>query len=158
MYTVLLQQYQLVLSAREALFNYCREIKSEHLQQALPGFNNESIHSMLIHTANCYFFWLGKTAMQDQRPFFKPEEYTELASLQQLYGQIDQLMNEFLNYFKDALPLPAKFTRPVGNDIYRSPFDIFTHVITHEFHHKGQIVSMSRQLGYTPVDTDAIRE
>jgi uncharacterized damage-inducible protein DinB len=38
-----------------------------------------------------------------------------------------------------------------------SAFQIFTHVITHEFHHKGQILSLSRHLGYTPVDTDIIR-
>ncbi|MFI5159066.1 MAG: DinB family protein [Sphingobacteriales bacterium] len=48
--------------------------------------------------------------------------------------------------------------RPNGSGLTRSPFELFTHVTTHEFHHKGQVVSMSRQLGYTPVDTDVIRE
>ncbi|MNY72090.1 DinB family protein [compost metagenome] len=37
------------------------------------------------------------------------------------------------------------------------PFKLFSHVITHEYHHKGQILSLSRHLGYTPVDTDIIR-
>jgi uncharacterized damage-inducible protein DinB len=36
-------------------------------------------------------------------------------------------------------------------------FKLFTHTITHEFHHKGQILTLSRQLGYTPVDTDIMR-
>ncbi len=38
-----------------------------------------------------------------------------------------------------------------------TPFELFTHVITHEFHHKGQVLSLSRHLGYIPVDTDIIR-
>ena len=38
-----------------------------------------------------------------------------------------------------------------------NPFKLFTHVITHEFHHQGQILPMSRQLGYIPVDTDVMR-
>ncbi|WP_244950894.1 DinB family protein [Pedobacter suwonensis] len=38
-----------------------------------------------------------------------------------------------------------------------NPLQLFTHVITHEFHHKGQIMSLSRHLGYTPVDADIIR-
>ncbi|HEX8506591.1 MAG TPA: DinB family protein [Hymenobacter sp.] len=38
-----------------------------------------------------------------------------------------------------------------------SPLQLFPHVITHEFHHKGQILSMSRLLGHVPVDTGAIR-
>jgi len=32
-----------------------------------------------------------------------------------------------------------------------------THVMTHEFHHKGQIMTMGRMLGYTPPDADVIR-
>ncbi|RZK68975.1 MAG: hypothetical protein EOO92_22520, partial [Pedobacter sp.] len=34
---------------------------------------------------------------------------------------------------------------------------LFTHVITHEFHHKGQIMSMMRLIGYIPPDADIIR-
>lgn len=32
-----------------------------------------------------------------------------------------------------------------------------THVMTHEFHHKGKIMTMGRMLGYTPPDADVIR-
>ena len=38
-----------------------------------------------------------------------------------------------------------------------TPLQLFTHTITHEFHHKGQVMSMSRLLGYVPVDADIIR-
>ncbi len=41
--------------------------------------------------------------------------------------------------------------------IIANPLKLFTHVITHEFHHKGQILSLSRHLGYVRVDTDIIR-
>jgi uncharacterized damage-inducible protein DinB len=45
--------------------------------------------------------------------------------------------------------------RPVdwGGEL-RSPAFILLHVITHAFHHKGQIVSMLRILGYPAPDTD----
>ena len=33
---------------------------------------------------------------------------------------------------------------------------LFTHVITHEFHHKGQLLTLSRILGYVPPDEDII--
>ncbi|MCU5378655.1 hypothetical protein OCA08_16075 [Bacillus cereus] len=35
-----------------------------------------------------------------------------------------------------------------------TPLWLLTHTETHEFHHKGQIVSMARHLGYNPPDTD----
>ena len=46
-------------------------------------------------------------------------------------------------------------TRPVdwGGEL-RSPAFILLHVITHAFHHKGQIVAMLRILGYPAPDTD----
>ncbi len=34
-----------------------------------------------------------------------------------------------------------------------TPLWLLTHTETHEFHHKGQIVSMARHLGYTPPNT-----
>nr|WP_242021046.1 DinB family protein [Cytobacillus oceanisediminis] len=30
------------------------------------------------------------------------------------------------------------------------------HTVTHEYHHKGQIMAMSRQLGYEPPNTDVL--
>jgi uncharacterized damage-inducible protein DinB len=45
--------------------------------------------------------------------------------------------------------------RPVdwGGEL-RSPGFILLHVITHAFHHKGQVVAMLRILGYPAPDTD----
>jgi uncharacterized damage-inducible protein DinB len=36
----------------------------------------------------------------------------------------------------------------------RSPAFILLHVVTHAFHHKGQVVAMLRILGYPAPDTD----
>ncbi|TKC09723.1 DinB family protein [Pedobacter frigoris] len=36
-------------------------------------------------------------------------------------------------------------------------YGIFTDVITHEFHHKGQAMTMARLLGHIPPDTDVMR-
>ncbi|TFF37278.1 DinB family protein [Mucilaginibacter psychrotolerans] len=158
MQQILLQQYRLVLSARSALFDYCKTLKPEDSLKPLPAFNNESILSQLIHVANCYLFWLSKTAMQQLRPFFNNEEHQDIPSVIQVFDKVDIMMHEFLHYFSGSLEQQRLITRPDGRQLTRSPFEIFTHVITHEFHHKGQVVSMSRQLGYTPVDTDVVRE
>jgi uncharacterized damage-inducible protein DinB len=40
----------------------------------------------------------------------------------------------------------------------RSPAFILLHVVTHTFHHKGQVVAMLRTLGYPAPDTDLQRE
>ena len=158
MYPILRQQYQLVRSARGALFNYCQAISAEDLLKPLPAFNNACIISQLVHTANCYLFWLAVTAMKQQRPFFAGAEIQHFDAVRDIYNEVDKLMAAFLEHFSGSLDEPKQLFRPDGSGLTRSPFELFTHVITHEFHHKGQVVSMSRQLGYIPVDTDVIRE
>jgi uncharacterized damage-inducible protein DinB len=44
-----------------------------------------------------------------------------------------------------------------GDTAVRTPALVLHHVLTHAFHHKGQIVSMCRRLGYPVSDTDLIR-
>jgi uncharacterized damage-inducible protein DinB len=41
-----------------------------------------------------------------------------------------------------------------GDTAVRTPALVLHHVLTHAFHHKGQIVAMCRILGYPAPDTD----
>ncbi|MEP6627343.1 MAG: DinB family protein [Ginsengibacter sp.] len=46
---------------------------------------------------------------------------------------------------------------PDRGKITTKSLSLFFHVITHEFHHKGQIATMCCIMGYPPPDTDIIR-
>jgi uncharacterized damage-inducible protein DinB len=119
--------------------------------------NNESIGSLMIHSADTYVSWLVNFARQEQRPFSTADNYKDQASIRATFEQINLIVNDFLNHFKDVLDAPLTLPKKEGMELTHSPLQLFTHVITHEFHHKGQIMNMSRQLGYIPVDTDVIR-
>lgn len=49
---------------------------------------------------------------------------------------------------------PAELHFPDGEVAIRTPALILHHMLTHAFHHKGQIVAMCRLLGYPAPDTD----
>jgi len=155
MHNTLLHQYQFILGSRKALFNYCEGISTDKLLTPLASFNNESIITQLTHVANCYVFWLAHYAMQDQRPFFRNEDQHDLYTVKQAFEQVNILVNDFLHRFSAVLDVPVTLPRK-GDLVTTTPLQVFTHVTTHEFHHKGQAVNMSRQLGYIPVDTDVI--
>lgn len=157
MNSIAFYQYQLTRSSRLELLNYCKSISIENFLKSLSSFNNASIRQLLVHSANCYRFWLADNAMLTPMPSFRNESYPDLASIYILYEKVDLIMDNFLKHFKDTdQALDVNIAR-LNKTIHTTPLTIFTHVITHEFHHKGQILSMSRQLGYTPVDTDIIR-
>jgi len=158
MHHTLTLQYQLVTSARHALFAYCRTIKPEHLAKSIPEFNNSSITSLLIHSANTYMHWLLATGMQQPCDFFEDNKSGDMADMEQIFARVDETVNDFLLHFEKVLDVPVVFELPGRNiQLTLSPLELFTHTITHEFHHKGQVLTMSRMLGYIPVDTDVIR-
>lgn len=73
----------------------------------------------------------------------------------QSFAYVDRLMSDFFELMEKSdveVEYEIKGTKNIVE-----PFKLFTHVITHEYHHKGQILSLSRHLGYIPVDTDIIR-
>jgi uncharacterized damage-inducible protein DinB len=159
MHTTLLHQYQLVISARAELLNFCAGMNPQHLHQPVAAFQDKSIALQMHHTANVYMNWLIKFALQDPRPFFDDSCIRDIEALKELYARVDLLVNEYLQHFSRSLDEPLNLPVPDGGGqlLNTTPLHLFTHVITHEFHHKGQIQNMIRQLGYTPVDTDALR-
>ncbi|MGI4869858.1 MAG: DinB family protein [Janthinobacterium lividum] len=151
-------QYALVQSARAALLDYCATLAPAAFTTALPGFGGSSIGSLLVHVANTYRHWLGIVGQQQAIEYYDPAEATNLAAVRQLFAEVDALATA---YYTAAAPnwLDTQLLAVPGQPgpLALSPLTLFTHVLTHEFHHKGQVLSMSRQLGYPPVDTDVIR-
>jgi uncharacterized damage-inducible protein DinB len=155
---ILVHQYDLIKERRATLFHYCENILPEHFTVDHEPFGGRSIQYLFVHIANTYTFWLGHFTNIDTTPFAKSEEYTSLPKIKGLFASVDSITESFLTRFDPTLENPIK-NKISSRDIEVSltPLQLFTHVITHEYHHKGQILSMSRQLGYTPIDTDIIR-
>ncbi|MBD2724005.1 DinB family protein [Hymenobacter armeniacus] len=153
--TAFSQQYELVRGARGALLEYCATIDPAHVVAPLPEFNHSSIRDLLVHVAACYAFWLGQA---DLPRLTVPDAVPDVAALRRLFAEVDRLVEAFLRQYAGRWLVPMAVAVPrQPAPLPFSPLQLFTHVITHEFHHKGQVLSMSRQLGYVPVDTDAIR-
>lgn len=153
----LAHQYQLVVGSRNVVMEFCHKLDDKVFVK-LNSFNNKSISDLLVHVTHVYTFWLGKFSLKKDVVFADPDKINNLKSLQQLYENVNDLVAEFLKFINQTpvSGIEGEAGTPV-RIIARSPFEIFTHTITHEFHHKGQILIMGRQLGVVPPDTDIIR-
>jgi uncharacterized damage-inducible protein DinB len=151
-------QYRLVVGARRALFGYCATFAPADLCKAIAEFNGSSICRILIHSANTYIHSLVKVAEQRSHDFFEADDMKSVADVESAFKLVDDIVVNFLQRFEGDFYVPLVFDHPnKGIKLTLSPLELFTHVITHEFHHKGQILTMSRLLGYVPLDTDIIR-
>lgn len=149
-------QYDYVKSSRKVLLDYCRTLPDSDFIKENSSFGRGSARNLLVHIVNTYQFWIGKHSLKIDQQFTDYTSVRTATEVEVLFLSIDTLVEEFLNIFTENLNDELQI---ILNDkeIVASPLKLFTHVITHEFHHKGQILSLTRHLGYVPIDTDIIR-
>ena len=158
MQQLLMSQYELIKSARHALFAYCKSLGEGDLFKKVNTFNDNCIIDLLVHNANTYISWIGNLGLDAGEAFHEGNDIKNFEEIEQLFAKIDQFVSDFLEKYKNNYEQPfIKTIAHKGINVTVTPLQLFTHVITHEFHHKGQILTLSRLLGYMPVDTDAIR-
>ena len=149
------QQYEFVRESRAVLFNYCKTISEKHFIAENNFFGRGgSIRNLLVHIANTYEFWIAQQSLNREVIFSTYNSKETVTDIVELFDIVDIFMNEFISLIAENKLIEYKV-----NEIKNTaaPFRLFSHVITHEFHHKGQILSVSRHLGYLPVDTDIMR-
>ena len=133
--------------------DYCNMIGPDLFIKEVDGFGRGgSIRSLMVHINNSYQYWTGTHCLGRERIFNEYSNFTTLQSCMTLYERTDELVIEVINTFSDRM-----YEKISRDKFVASPFEVFSHVITHEYHHKGQILTISRLLGYTPVDTDILR-
>jgi len=150
------QQYDLVLSSRATILDYIKTISEEDFLSENSTFGRGSIRNLLVHICDTYASWIGERALKKEINYKPFDEYSTFADCIAYFDIINNYIEKFLNAFENDYQTDLEITRN-GKIVGLSPLKLFTHVITHEFHHKGQIMSLSRHLGYIPVDADIIR-
>lgn len=149
------EQYEFVKDSRNVLFEYCKTISEEDFVNQNNSFGRGgSMRNLLVHIANTYEYWIANLALKQNITYAEYESYKTIQEVIALFDGV----NNFMEAFIFAIDQSDKITYKI-EDIENSvkPFKLFSHVITHEYHHKGQILSLSRHLGYIPVDTDIMR-
>lgn len=87
--------------------------------------------------------------------FANASDYADIGKITGLFSKIDQSVDRFISEIHDLEEKVAYSIK--GSKGQASKLQLFTHVITHEYHDKGQIMTLCRQLGLEGVDTDIMR-
>ena len=120
----------------------------------LPSFGFPSLRDQVIHVFNCEGFWVH--ALQGQQYTDRTiEECPTVADARLLQKEASRWTDAYLsNLTNQQLNTNAELRFPDGGGTVRTPALILHHVLTHAFHHKGQIVAMCRALGHPAPVTD----
>jgi uncharacterized damage-inducible protein DinB len=120
----------------------------------VPGFGSPSLRDQVIHCINCEAFWIH--VLQSQ-PYTDedPSRFPTVADARAFESKVTAQTLSYLAGLTDQqLNARATLRFPDGDTAVRTPALILHHMLTHAFHHKGQLVAMCRLLGHPAPDTD----
>lgn len=138
----------------DLLLRHLATVPEELLHKPISGFGHPSIWKQLVHILTCEEGWVHD--LQNKAfPGWHEEDCPTMAALLAAKDRIRQATRDYLGDPTDELLNTTLAERPVdwGGEL-RSPAFILLHIITHAFHHKGQVVAMLRILGHPAPDTD----
>lgn len=145
--------YGWVQRSREVLFGYCESLPLEIYTQERSDFGFGSIRNLHVHVADCYLWWVGAVGMGHSETDLKGADFPNVAAVRAVFEGVDRLVEEALRSF-DRLDEVYVWTHPrEGRKANVSQRWLLMHPITHEFHHKGQMVALGRVLGHPVLDS-----
>jgi uncharacterized damage-inducible protein DinB len=138
----------------DLLLRHVATVPDTLLREPISGFGYPSVWKQLVHLLSCEEGWVHD--LQDKAfAGWREEDSPTMKALLASKGRIRDATRVYVESLNEALLNTTLVRRPQdwGGEL-RSPAFILLHVITHAFHHKGQIVAMLRILGYPAPDTD----
>jgi uncharacterized damage-inducible protein DinB len=138
----------------DLLLDHLSTVPPDDYLKELPGFGFATLRNQIIHIFNCEGFWihtLQGLRYVDRNPAVCPS----LADARLMQQQVSRETQAYLSSLtNEQLNSAVELHFPDGDSAVRTPALVLHHIMTHAFHHKGQIVAMCRQLGHPAPDTD----
>jgi len=140
----------------EKLYQVCAEIPDQKRKEDLGAFF-QSIHGTLNHLLYGDKAWMGR---------FTGHPYSITVIGENLYEDFEELREERIKIDQDIvewsrslsvewLEFPFEYTSNVDQKTRVLPtWILVTHLFNHQTHHRGQVTTLVKQLGYDPGITD----
>ena len=145
-------------SCLDIVFGHAARLPFSVVAQELSGVSHGSARNQMVHVLFTEAGWVGDLQNKPVAQW-RNEDFRDLSSLTEAKRRVAAETAKYLDSLTETelnTPITRKPTEWVGPP--RSPAFILLHIVTHVFHHKGQMAMMFRLLGYPMGDTDLQRE
>lgn len=131
----------------ERLIGLCREMPGEIVTMPVAGFGFPTIMRQLQHTAGAELYWQTVVTRGYHEEAVLPDLST-MAAVAAFRRQVASTTRAYLASATEAeLNTPRVMTSDPGETRLLRPADVIVRIVTHIFHHQGQILAMCRALG-----------
>jgi uncharacterized damage-inducible protein DinB len=150
--------YDLVRRTREVLLEFTQSLPNDIYTLERPDFAYGSIRNIQAHVAFCYLAWAGVALGYKREDLILPDDQIlDASAMRERFKFVDGIVNEALEKFT-TLDEPLEFAHRSG-PLKVTQRWLLLHPITHEFHHKGQLLALARVLEHPlpgDMDTDLV--
>ncbi len=126
---------------------YLRDLKSSH----------GGIHGTLCHIVWAEQLWLNRWLGKPNPPVAQGKDLASLAAARARWEEVEGERAGFLRGLTDPKLADTITIKPTTGGSYRHTYlQTIQHVVDHSSYHRGQIITMLRQLGVQPPSTGLI--
>ena len=143
--------------AKDRILGVVEKLTPEQFTKDL-GSSLGGIHGTLAHMLGAEDIWLKRWKGAPITGFLKPADVPTFTDLQNRWKMVATDVLGFCYTLKsdDDVRKIIVYNDIKGNE-YRQPlYQLMQHLVNHSSYHRGQVVTMLRQLGFQPISTDMI--
>jgi uncharacterized damage-inducible protein DinB len=143
--------------AEGLIFDTVARLSSEQYRRDLHS-SHGGILGTLAHIISAEQGWLERWTGDRQLQQSSLQDVTSVDELRVHWQRLGEQMQQFLGTLSEAkLQEPLVVTTSQGGQFSNPYWQMIQHVVDHSSYHRGQIVTMLRQIGMTPPNTGMIR-
>jgi len=121
------------------------------------GNSFASVRDTLVHIYGAEWIWLARWTGTSPTTPVAPADVPDVAALAARWKTLEDEQSAFIKGLTDAdLERPIEYANLKG-DRFTNPLGaLMQHLVNHSTYHRGQVTTLLRQLGATPVSTDLV--
>jgi len=142
--------------ANHRILDAAAKLSAEALDKDL-GSSFPSVRATLAHILSAEWVWLSR--WKGTSPTGVPDSWdlSTLDSIRKRWAEVEREQQEFIDALgEDDLRRAVSYRNIKGQPFTSTMAQMLRHVVNHSTYHRGQVVTMLRQLGAEAVSTDLI--
>lgn len=143
--------------ANERVLEAVRPLSEEEFTRTL-GSSFPSIRDTLVHLLSADRVWLSRWEGKSPRVMM-PAGWAAMGydGLRARWSEVEELQRRFVDGLTEVRLDEVLAYTTMGGSAQEAPFaQMLRHVVNHASYHRGQVVTMLRQLGFPGASTDLI--
>jgi len=139
--------------ANSRLLQLVSRITPENLNKQL-GSSYGSIKDTLTHILDCEMGWLMRWKGIAPQTVLQPSEFPDFRSIQEKWMEVENDQRNFVSKLSDDVLQEPVIYEDNGKTIEYPLWQMIHHLVNHSTYHRGQVVTMLRQIGADAITLD----